>query len=76
MGQMVDFLKPSHTFKVDTGQDWKQTFGLIPQKRGGLKLVVITKKGQRDVGQWVFNTVIEAENFARNRVLCNGPFDV
>jgi hypothetical protein len=70
-------LTPAHTFKVDTGQDWKQTFGCLPVDNR-FKLVVITKGGakQRDVGQYLFETTFQAERWATKMVMCNGPFDV
>jgi hypothetical protein len=69
-------LTPIAQFRVDAGRRWTQHFACLPDSRGGVVLVVVSKRGFRSVGQWAFPNPHEAQRWAEQRVLCNGPFNV
>lgn len=66
---------PVHEFKADTGQEWCQRFAVL-EENTGFRLVVVTKRGNRGVGQANFPTVFSAEAWAKQQLRCYGPFDV
>ncbi len=66
---------PVKTFKVETGQDWKQSFAVL-EYDAGFELVLVTKRGNRQLGQAFFPNPFQAERWATTQVTCNGPFDV
>jgi hypothetical protein len=51
-----------------------QRFACLPDTRGGVELVVVSRRGFRSVGQWAFRDPREARKWAEQHVHCNGPF--
>lgn len=69
-------LTPIAEFRVNAGQ-WKaQRFACLPESRGGVDLVVVSKRGFRSVGQWSFRSPREAQKWAEQQVFCNGRLNV